>query len=179
MANIGDKAAAHGLAVWAATQDRRLGYQNDNQRGDELADLMDRVSTVEANAKTPSPVQNATPNAVQVGAGKSAALTSSFTVAKVAYARTVRINWRALVVAASTGDTYLDVTVIQTLTAGDTQLTGGRIYGKGDTGGSFEDSIPANTAVTYKLVGAASNGSASVAGDNRFTQLQATARAIA
>lgn len=34
---IGDLAASAGLAVFAGTQDRRLGYQNDNQRGDELA----------------------------------------------------------------------------------------------------------------------------------------------
>jgi hypothetical protein len=36
MAN-GDKAAAAGLAVFAASQDARLGYDNDNVRGDELA----------------------------------------------------------------------------------------------------------------------------------------------
>lgn len=34
---IGDLAASAGLAVFAGTQDRRLGYQNDNQRGDEIA----------------------------------------------------------------------------------------------------------------------------------------------
>jgi phosphotransferase system HPr-like phosphotransfer protein len=39
MAN-GDKAAAAGLAVFAATDDRRLGYDNDNVRGDELATHM-------------------------------------------------------------------------------------------------------------------------------------------
>jgi hypothetical protein len=39
MAN-GDKAAAAGLEVFAATQDARLGYDNDNIRGDELADHM-------------------------------------------------------------------------------------------------------------------------------------------
>lgn len=36
MAN-GDAAAAAGLATFAATQDIRLGYDNDNIRGDELA----------------------------------------------------------------------------------------------------------------------------------------------
>lgn len=39
MAN-GDKAAAAGLQVFAASQDRRLGYDNDNVRGDELAEHM-------------------------------------------------------------------------------------------------------------------------------------------
>lgn len=34
---IGDAAAAAGLSTFAATQDKRLGYQNDNMRGDELA----------------------------------------------------------------------------------------------------------------------------------------------
>lgn len=34
---IGDAAAAAGLQVFADTQDKRLGYQNDNVRGDELA----------------------------------------------------------------------------------------------------------------------------------------------
>jgi hypothetical protein len=33
----GDAAAAAGLAVFASTQDIRLGYNNDNVRGDELA----------------------------------------------------------------------------------------------------------------------------------------------
>jgi hypothetical protein len=36
MAN-GDAAAAAGLAVFASTQDRRQGYDNDNIRGDEIA----------------------------------------------------------------------------------------------------------------------------------------------
>lgn len=39
MAN-GDKAASAGLAVFAGTQDRRQGYDNDNIRGDELATHM-------------------------------------------------------------------------------------------------------------------------------------------
>ena len=34
---VGDAAAAKGLTVYASTQDKRLGYQNDNKRGDELA----------------------------------------------------------------------------------------------------------------------------------------------
>lgn len=34
---IGDDAAAAGLAVFPETQDLRKGYQNDNQRGDEIA----------------------------------------------------------------------------------------------------------------------------------------------
>lgn len=35
---IGDKAAAKGLQVFAPNQKVGLGFQNDNQRGDELAD---------------------------------------------------------------------------------------------------------------------------------------------
>jgi hypothetical protein len=38
---IGDKAAAKGLAVFAPTQDHAEGYENDNTRGDELADEID------------------------------------------------------------------------------------------------------------------------------------------
>jgi len=34
---IGDAAAAAGLEVFPSSQDKRLGYQNDNKRGDELA----------------------------------------------------------------------------------------------------------------------------------------------
>lgn len=37
----GDKAAAKGLLVVAATDDKRLGYDNINKRGDELADEID------------------------------------------------------------------------------------------------------------------------------------------
>lgn len=40
----GDKAAAKGLKVYAQTQDRRLGFQNDNERGDELADALDAIA---------------------------------------------------------------------------------------------------------------------------------------
>lgn len=35
---VGDKAAAKGLVVYPDTQAHSNGYQNDNQRGDELAD---------------------------------------------------------------------------------------------------------------------------------------------
>ena len=38
---IGDKASAKGLQVFPQTQDLRLGYQNDNQRGDDIADEID------------------------------------------------------------------------------------------------------------------------------------------
>lgn len=44
---IGDKAAAKGLQVFPSTQDRRLGFQNDNQRGDDIADTMTRLDTIE------------------------------------------------------------------------------------------------------------------------------------
>ncbi|MBF4565404.1 hypothetical protein [Plantibacter sp. VKM Ac-2876] len=37
---IGDKAAAKGLAVYPPNQKVGKGYENDNQRGDELADEM-------------------------------------------------------------------------------------------------------------------------------------------
>ncbi|MGN6272485.1 MAG: hypothetical protein ACTHMQ_05275 [Protaetiibacter sp.] len=37
----GDKASAKGLSTWANTQDHSEGYENDNQRGDELADEID------------------------------------------------------------------------------------------------------------------------------------------
>lgn len=38
---VGDKAAAKGLSTWANTQAHSNGFQNDNQRGDELADEID------------------------------------------------------------------------------------------------------------------------------------------
>lgn len=44
MANNGDRAAAHGLTVWPGTQDRRLGYDDLNVRGDEIADVIDAVN---------------------------------------------------------------------------------------------------------------------------------------
>jgi hypothetical protein len=39
----GDKARARGLAVYDSAQDRRMGYDNDNQRGDEIAAVMDKT----------------------------------------------------------------------------------------------------------------------------------------
>lgn len=38
---IGDKAAAKALVVYTASQAHSLGYQNDNQRGDDIADEID------------------------------------------------------------------------------------------------------------------------------------------
>jgi len=46
---IGDDAAAAGLAVYAATQDLRKGYENDNQRGDEIAhEITNRAAAITA-----------------------------------------------------------------------------------------------------------------------------------
>jgi len=52
---IGDKAAAAGLTTWPATQDMRLGYQNDNQNADEIAQT--RTDTAEALALKASILQ--------------------------------------------------------------------------------------------------------------------------
>lgn len=49
---IGDKAAAKGLAVYASTQAHSLGYENDNKRGDELADEITRAQAAEAALST-------------------------------------------------------------------------------------------------------------------------------
>lgn len=45
---IGDKAAAKGLTVFANSQAHSLGYQNDNQRGDDIADEIDARTTADA-----------------------------------------------------------------------------------------------------------------------------------
>lgn len=45
---IGDAAAAAGLATYASTQDRRLGYQNDNQNADYIAADRARLTKLEA-----------------------------------------------------------------------------------------------------------------------------------
>ncbi|WP_223693797.1 hypothetical protein [Leifsonia poae] len=52
---IGDKAASKGLAVFPSTQNHGLGYQNDNQRGDDIADVIDLI-------ERRFTVQNATPS---------------------------------------------------------------------------------------------------------------------
>lgn len=43
----GDAAARQGLKTYTSAQDRRLGWDNDNQRGDDVAATMDRLDTVE------------------------------------------------------------------------------------------------------------------------------------
>ena len=44
---IGDAGAAKGMVIYASTQDRRLGYQNDNQRADDIAkEIDDRTAAV-------------------------------------------------------------------------------------------------------------------------------------
>ncbi|WIB68806.1 hypothetical protein DEI93_07190 [Curtobacterium sp. MCBD17_035] len=50
---IGDAAAAAGLVVYGSDQDRSLGYQNDNQRGDDVAAVMARTDALEAAALNP------------------------------------------------------------------------------------------------------------------------------
>lgn len=45
---IGDAAAAAGLTTYASTQDRRLGYQNDNQNADYIAADRARLTKLEA-----------------------------------------------------------------------------------------------------------------------------------
>jgi len=44
---IGDAAAAAGLVVYSDAQDRRKGFENDNQRGDEIAAVMGRTAKLE------------------------------------------------------------------------------------------------------------------------------------
>lgn len=44
---IGDKGAAAGLQIYPSSQDRRLGYQNDNQRADDIADVMTDVTALQ------------------------------------------------------------------------------------------------------------------------------------
>lgn len=38
---IGDKASAKGLTVYPSSQAHKEGYENDNQRGDDIADEID------------------------------------------------------------------------------------------------------------------------------------------
>lgn len=64
---IGDKAAAKGLTVFAGTQDRRKGYENDNIRGDDIADVIDAVAG--KLDKSAIIVQNATPTGAAFALG--------------------------------------------------------------------------------------------------------------
>jgi hypothetical protein len=66
---IGDLAASKGLATYTSAQASSLGYQNDNQRGDDIAATMLRLDTVEAAVNQPifsvkrgTPVANIAPN---------------------------------------------------------------------------------------------------------------------
>jgi hypothetical protein len=47
---VGDAAAAKGLATYTSAQSASLGYQNDNQRGDDIAATMTRLDIVEKAA---------------------------------------------------------------------------------------------------------------------------------
>jgi hypothetical protein len=47
---IGDKAAAAGLTTYSSTQDRRLGYENDNRNADYIAEDRARLTTLEGVA---------------------------------------------------------------------------------------------------------------------------------
>ena len=50
---IGDAAAAKGLAVYSSAQQSSNGFENNNQRGDEIAPTMTRLDTVEAAFNQP------------------------------------------------------------------------------------------------------------------------------
>lgn len=73
---IGDKAAAAGLVVYPATQDARLGYENDNQRGDELATHM-TTGTHPASAITSGVFAAARIPVLDIGTKTSGALPAS------------------------------------------------------------------------------------------------------
>lgn len=44
---VGDKAAAAGLTTYTSTQDRRLGFENDNRNADYIAEDRARLTTLE------------------------------------------------------------------------------------------------------------------------------------
>lgn len=54
---IGDEAQAAGLAIFRAEQDLRLGYENDNIRGDEIARVLRRVENETAPRVHATPPQ--------------------------------------------------------------------------------------------------------------------------
>jgi hypothetical protein len=53
---IGDKASAKGLVVYPATQSHSKGNENDNQRGDDIADEIDARTTADNDLRARTPV---------------------------------------------------------------------------------------------------------------------------
>lgn len=69
---IGDAATAAGLTTWASTADPRLGYQYDNQRGDDIAAEITARTAADALAVkkvnfTVQPAATALPSSPAVG----------------------------------------------------------------------------------------------------------------
>lgn len=70
---IGDLAAAAGLTVYPSTQDKRLGYQNDNQRGDDIAKVMtDYLKKDLSNIGGTVPINKGGTGATTVAAARNA-----------------------------------------------------------------------------------------------------------
>jgi hypothetical protein len=75
---IGDLAASKGLATYTSAQASSLGYQNDNQRGDDVAATMIRLDTVEAAVNQPiASIKRGTPVA-NIGANTWTLATQAF-----------------------------------------------------------------------------------------------------
>jgi hypothetical protein len=173
MAN-GDAAAAAGLLVFPDTQDLKEGYDNDNIRGDEIAAVMVRTSTLESNEHTAKSIVNASVSAVTVTNGGTLGI-GSLTVAAVPYPRDVEIFWAALCGAGTDAAAFTDLT----LRIGSTDVQAFRVHGQGSGGGSFPVVVAANAAMSCQIVASPTGGTAAISGNPVYTQLRAVATTIA
>jgi hypothetical protein len=179
----GDLAASKGLKVFAATQDRRLGYDNDNQRGDDVAAVMIRADKLESSAKNPTVVQEAAVNGGSIGiGGGTLGATGTLALTALPYKRVIEIDCGALVTGLGdaqakpdrTDSPWCDIILRRTIGSTQTELRSWRApVQQMSVGGHFSDVLPANTAVVYQLLFRSSRASA-VTSNGSFTYLTLT-----
>jgi hypothetical protein len=170
---IGDAGAAAGLIIYPNTQDIKLGFQNDNQRADDIAATMVRLKTLETNGHTADTIATTSLAAQTIPAGGTLGL-GSVVVAAATYPRTIRIEFNVLADAGSAG--FTDFILWDST---ETEITRRRLYGLGSADAAITVALVANAAQTYQLVATPTGGNIVTVADTRYSQIRAIMKTIA
>lgn len=169
---IGDAGAAKGLVIYPATQDIRLGYQNDNQRADDIAAAMTRLDTAESNLKAPTAVVNGSAVGGAVGTTQTVVVGTA-AVTALAFKRVLSIDFAALVSAGLNGHAMtLELQIQPGGVGGWTTLRSARTNTADESfGGHYNYTLVANATANFRVVASMDVGSSSITSTSTFTYL--------
>lgn len=169
---IGDAGAAKGLIIYPATQDRSLGYQNDNQRADDIAATMVRLDKAESNLKTPSVVSNG--NAVGgVVTKNGTVVVQAAGVGAKPFKRFLSIDFAAIASSSLGGNNMTISLQVQPGGTGEySTIRRARTNTSGESfGAHYNYPLAANSTVNFRVFAEMEAGTSSVSTDNSFTYL--------